>query len=105
MKTIEELNNKIITLTNQINNTIDNLIKVNLEGQLSVYKEWLKDLDLKYKVNIIESEKGYGSKIDQIMYFRTKEEAEEFVKNFNSKNNKKETPDWYMMAEYMGFKK
>ena len=50
------------------------------------------------KVEIIESERGWGSKIDEIREFDTREEAEEFVEEFNSHNNKDRVPDWYMYA-------
>lgn len=49
-------------------------------------------------VEIVESERGWGSKVDELKTFDTKEEAEEFVKNYNSKNNKEKVPDWYMYA-------
>lgn len=55
-----------------------------------------------YKVNIIESERGWGSKIDEVKYFDNEFEAKEFVKTFNSKNDENLVPDWYMYAEYCG---
>lgn len=55
-----------------------------------------------YKVEIIESERGWGSKIDEVKYFSTKESAEKFVKEFNSANDKDVVPDWYMYARYCG---
>ena len=51
-----------------------------------------------FKVAIIESERGWGQKIDEVMTFPTKEERDAFIKEYNSKNDKKEVPDWYMYA-------
>ena len=55
-----------------------------------------------YKVIVIEYERGWGSKVDDTLYFDNETEAREYVKNFNSKNTVKEVPDWYMIAEYCG---
>lgn len=58
----------------------------------------------KVKVEIIESERGWGSKVDEVKYFEaeTSEEAlkvaNEFCKNYNSKNTEEVVPDWYMYA-------
>ena len=53
------------------------------------------------KVALIESERGWGSKVDEIKEFSTLEEANEFIEEFNSKNNEKSAPDWYMYAELL----
>lgn len=80
--------------------------KYYIDGQISVYKEWLDFLETNveknYKVIIIESERDYGQKIDEIKYFESEDIAKGFVKEFNSKNNLTKTPDWYMYAEYKG---
>jgi len=56
-----------------------------------------------YRVDIVESERGWGSKIDEVKYFDNELEAQQFVKNYNLKwNNKDVVPDWYMVAEYRG---
>ena len=56
-----------------------------------------------YKVVIVESERGYGSKITDVMYFDNDDEAHEYVSSYNKKHNpSKETPDWYMVAVYHG---
>lgn len=55
----------------------------------------------KIKVAIIESERGWGTKIDEIREFETVEEAENFIEDFNSVNNKDVVPDWYMYAKMM----
>lgn len=49
-------------------------------------------------VEIIESERGWGQRIDQTKQFDSLPEAEKFVKEYNRKNNKPEVPDWYMYA-------
>jgi hypothetical protein len=50
------------------------------------------------KVDIIESERGWGSKIEDTKVFTTLAEAEKFVKEFNADNNLDYVPDWYMYA-------
>lgn len=55
---------------------------------------------MKFKVDIIESERGWGSKVESTLEFHTLEEAQRYVDGYNQKyNNKKFVPDWYMMAE------
>ncbi len=56
-----------------------------------------------YRVDIIESERGWGSKIDETIYFDNELEARLYVKTYNDKYNPPgPTPDWYMVAEYCG---
>lgn len=56
-----------------------------------------------YKVEIIESEAGWGSKVDQTLYFDDELEAIQHVKEYNSKwNNNMDVPGWYMAAQYCG---
>ena len=50
-------------------------------------------------VEVIESERGWGSKVDDYMVCLTKEDAEKFTKEFNSKNTEATAPDWYMRAD------
>ena len=45
---------------------------------------------LKYQVAVIESERGWGAKVDSIEEFDTKEEAEKFIEKFNSFNTAEE---------------
>lgn len=54
---------------------------------------------MKFLVNIIESEAGWGQKVDEQMFFESADEAHRFVDDFNSENNKDTVPDWYMYAE------
>ncbi len=50
-------------------------------------------------VPVIESEAGWGSKVDDHMVCLTVESANDFVKEFNAKNTAKTTPKWYMYAQ------
>lgn len=52
-----------------------------------------------WKVAIIESERGWGQKVDEVKYFDNEEEANKFVRKFNSQNTAGQAPDWYMYAE------
>lgn len=53
------------------------------------------------KVAIIESERGWGQKIDEIKEFDTVEEAEKFCHEFNKDNTGDVVPDWYMVARIL----
>ena len=55
-----------------------------------------------YKVIIIEYELGWGSEVDEVKYFDNEQEAKDFCKEFNAKNDKGYVPDWYMRADYIG---
>lgn len=56
-----------------------------------------------YRVDIIESERGWGSKLDETLYFDNEAEARKYVADYNAKYNTfEEVPDWYMVAEYCG---
>ena len=56
-----------------------------------------------YRVDIIESERGWGTKIDETKYFDNEAEARKYVKDYNDKYNTSDTvPDWYMAAQYVG---
>lgn len=54
----------------------------------------------KFKAHIIESERGWGAKVDEVREFDTKEERDAFVKSYNEKHNPPtaNVPDWYMYA-------
>lgn len=54
-------------------------------------------------VQIIESERGFGQKVDETKTFDTKEEAKQFCREYNRKwNPPGPTPDWYMYARLKG---
>lgn len=61
-------------------------------------------IDLKeiHKVVVIESERGWGQKIDETLYFDNEVEAKAFVKKYNEKLPDGPAPEWYMMARYEG---
>jgi hypothetical protein len=50
------------------------------------------------KVLIIESERGWGQKVDEVREFATHEAAVAFCTEYNSGNPPGPAPDWYMMA-------
>lgn len=52
-----------------------------------------------YRVDDIESERGWGQKVDETHYFRTEQEAKDYVKKFNARNTADVVPDWYMRAD------
>lgn len=52
-----------------------------------------------FKVVIIESERGWGQRVEDILYFMSVEKADAYVRVYNSPNNATVVPDWYMYAE------
>lgn len=50
------------------------------------------------KVPVIESEKGWGRKVDDYMVCLSTEDAKAFISEFNALDNEPVTPDWYMVA-------
>jgi len=56
------------------------------------------ELTNKWRVDLIESEKGWGQRLEEVKYFYSLAEAEKFVKEFNSKNTSTIVPYWYMYA-------
>lgn len=54
----------------------------------------------KHRVIMTESERGWGSKVDEIIYFNSQADAEEYADLYNATyNNKTTVPDWYIYAE------
>jgi hypothetical protein len=53
-----------------------------------------------WKLDIIESERGYGRRVDEVKEFDTEAAAAEFQRKFNAENTPVRTvvPDWYMYA-------
>ena len=51
------------------------------------------------EVWLIESERGWGQRVDEKRHFDTYEEAKAFVNEFNSHNNEDTVPEWYMFAK------
>lgn len=55
------------------------------------------------KVLIIESERGWGQRVDETKEFDNPEEAETFVREYNREYNRPgATPDWYIFATLEG---
>lgn len=52
-----------------------------------------------FKVTVIESESGWGQRIDDHMVCLSIEDAKNFIQEFNSENDLPNIPDWYMYAE------
>lgn len=55
-----------------------------------------------FRVDIIESERGWGSKVNEVKYFDSEESAKNFCKEYNKCNTADTAPDWYMRADYCG---
>lgn len=55
-----------------------------------------------YRVDLVEYERGWGSKLDETLYFDNEAEARKYCEDFNSKNTDLLAPDWYMIADYRG---
>ena len=54
-----------------------------------------------WAVDIIESERGWGQKVDETLYFHKKEDAQKYMEDYNKEyNNLPYVPDWYMTAWY-----
>ena len=56
---------------------------------------------MRIAVDIIESERGWGSKVDETKYFDSIAEAEAFQKKYNADLPERvngQAPDWYMQA-------
>lgn len=53
---------------------------------------------MKYKVYIMEYERGWGSRVDETLEFDTPEEQDIFIELYNAHNTEKTVPDWYMVA-------
>lgn len=52
-----------------------------------------------WAVDIMESERGWGQKIDDTHYFLSEQEARDFERLYNKEFNSKDyTPSWYMQA-------
>jgi len=56
-----------------------------------------------YRVDIFEYELGWGSRLDESIYFDDEQEAKDYADNYNKKHNTEATtPDWYMVARFAG---
>lgn len=55
-------------------------------------------MKVKYRVTVIESERGWGQKYEHVD-FDSYEKAAEYRDKINSYNTASSAPDWYMAAE------
>lgn len=62
-------------------------------------KKRLDESEYKFAVDTYESERGWGAKLLTTRKFKTKEEADKFVKEYNSENTEDVAPDYYFYAE------
>jgi hypothetical protein len=63
----------------------------------------IERLPTAYRVDMIESERGWGQKLDETLYFDNEAEARQYAKDYNLKHNNKDyVPDWYIRADYVG---
>lgn len=54
--------------------------------------------EFQWQVDIIESESGWGQKLDSQKFFDDEKKALAFVVKYNKKNNLNHVPAWYMRA-------
>ena len=55
-------------------------------------------MTIKYRITVIESERGWGQE-SWTEDFDTYEEARERINSINSENTASRAPDWYMIAQ------
>jgi len=55
-------------------------------------------MKMNYKAVIMEYERGWGSRVDEVKEFDSELERDNFIEEFNSKNTEETVPDWYMVA-------
>lgn len=53
---------------------------------------------IKYRVNLTESERGWGQKYDSVL-FDTYDEAATYRDSVNAQNVETTVPDWYVIAD------
>lgn len=53
---------------------------------------------VKYKAIIMEYERGWGSRVDDVVEFDTAKERDDYINKFNEGNTADQVPDWYMVA-------
>lgn len=51
-----------------------------------------------WRVTVIESERGWGQKVDEYRRFPSEAEARAWAADFNKGNPPGPAPDWYMQA-------
>lgn len=69
------------------------------------HAEEVKDLRSKEptEVHMIESERGWGQKVDEVLHFIRRDDAEAYARAYNAHFNSADTtPDYYIRAEVVG---
>jgi len=70
---------------------------------VSIVKKGSVRIMAETKVYIIESERGWGQRVDETKRFPSREKAEAFAVEYNLKhNNEPVVPNWYMYAKVEG---
>jgi hypothetical protein len=72
------------------------MIYIEIKGDLI-----MSDIITKYKVTVIESERGWGQSYET-EYYLTEADAHNRVKSINDKNTATHAPDFYVKAIYDG---
>jgi hypothetical protein len=57
---------------------------------------------MKFCVNEVEYDLGWGSRVLDTKEFDTLQEANDYIAEFNSQNTCDRVPDWYMVAVLAG---
>jgi hypothetical protein len=55
-------------------------------------------VEVKYRVDLIESERGWGQNLWDSEDFDSLEDAKKFTKEYNDRNNEVTVPDYYIYA-------
>jgi len=79
---------------------METLVRLSCPDELIAFMR-TKDLDL-HEVHIIESERGWGQKVDERLHFLSREHADQFVRDHNIQNARgpdDPVPDTYWRAE------
>lgn len=59
--------------------------------------------EFRHRVNEWEYERGWGSRLEDVKYFKSKDDAVQYCKSYDDKyNTLSSAPDWYMKQEYVG---
>ncbi len=58
----------------------------------------MKKRKRRFRVDVIESERGWGQKVDETRHFKTYEEAADFRDSVNAQNTEAEVPAIYWRA-------
>jgi hypothetical protein len=56
------------------------------------------------KVVVLEYERDWGQRVEEIRWFRTERSADAFVEKHNAKNTEDTVPDVYWRAEKVGWR-